>query len=490
MKLKVIVAIFSCVFISVPVFPFAEINRDSITVTQIKNLIENSLNVHDSVITIPEEPATRINATVTETDSFVKKGEKEYVPIDIQQILANVEHHRIKSLHVNINDRFLGTNPFFIDLLFYGYSANPVKVESCSVVDYIEKMSDSKLKGYNLPESGMYAAEKVLQELREATVRKIAAHDPYLIAYKIDNLPDVSDLINFQLNIRPIDETVLMTRHRLNYDHQRMTLEKIKRNPWATKSYAMLQFSQNYISSNWYQGGSDNISILGIVNGNFNYDNKKNIQWDNFVEWRMGFNSVEGDTLRFLNTNDDILRTTSKLGIKAGGNFFYSASVDFSTHFFNSYKAVNSTIMKAKFLTPVRFNVNVGLDYKYKKLLSLMVSPLSYKFIYANDTILVNQKSFGIQTGDNILSQIGSSFRAQLSYSPRRDLQIDSKLSFYTNYEKIEVDWEIVGNFKFNRFLSTRLSLNPRYDNTVISNERARIQFKQLLTFGLSYKLL
>ena len=64
-------------------------------------------------------------------------------------------------------------------------------------------------------------------------------------------------------------------------------------------------------------------------------------------------------------------------------------------------------------------------------------------------------------TGTKILSQIGSSFRAQLSYSPTRELDINSKLYFYTNYEKIEVDWEIVGDFKFNRFLSIRLSLNP-----------------------------
>ena len=138
--------------------------------------------------------------------------------------------------------------------------------------------------------------------------------------------------------------------------------------------------------------------------------------------------------------------------------------------------------MKAKFLTPVRFNVNVGLDYKYKKIFSLMLSPLSYKYIYVNDTINVNKKSFGILPGENVLSQIGSSFRAQLSYSPVREIQIDSKLSFYTNYEKVEIDWEIVSNFRVNRFLSTRLSLNPRYDNTIIlaAGEKAKLQFKEL----------
>jgi hypothetical protein len=136
--------------------------------------------------------------------------------------------------------------------------------------------------------------------------------------------------------------------------------------------------------------------------------------------------------------------------------------------------------------------MGVGLDYKYKKLFSLMVSPVSYRLIYVNDTVNINKKSFGILPGDKVLSQIGSSFRGEFSYSPSREIQINSRLLFYTHYEKIEVDWEVVGNFTINRYMSTRLSLNPRYDNTVIlsGGEKAKLQFKQLLTFGLSYKLL
>ena len=91
-----------------------------------------------------------------------------------------------------------------------------------------------------------------------------------------------------------------------------------------------------------------------------------------------------------------------------------------------------------------------------------------------------------------MLSEVGSSFKAQLSYAPSKEIQLDSKLTFYTNYEKVEADWEIVSNFTINRFLSTRLSLNPRYDNTLILAEgkKAKIQFKELLSFGISYKLL
>ena len=88
------------------------------------------------------------------------------------------------------------------------------------------------------------------------------------------------------------------------------------------------------------------------------------------------------------------------------------------------------------------------------------------------------------------MSEFGSSLKAIFSYVPSREIQIDSKLSFYTNYQKVEIDWEMVCNMTINRFLSTRISINPRYDNTVILpiDEKAKIQFKQLVSVGFSHK--
>ena len=213
------------------------------------------------------------------------------------------------------------------------------------------------------------------------------------------------------------------------------------------------------------------------------------MQWENSAEWRMGFNTVAGDTLRMLSTNDDVVKINSKLGIKAGGNWFYSGSVDFSTQLFSSYKGINSTEKKTAFLTPIRLNIGVGLDYKYKKIFSIMVSPVSFKYIYLNNNS-VDPKLFGIKTGDHQLTEIGSSFKALFSYAPVREIQLDSKFSFYTNYQKVEIDWEMVCNFTINRFMSTRISFNPRYDNTVIqkAGDKAAIQYKQLLSVGFSHK--
>ena len=147
---------------------------------------------------------------------------------------------------------------------------------------------------------------------------------------------------------------------------------------------------------------------------------------------------------------------------------------------FHNYKSITSTEMKATFLSPVRLNVGVGLDYKYKKLFSLMLSPVSYKYIYVDDIELVNPNLFGIATGEKVLSEVGSSFKALLSYAPAKEIQLDSKFSFYTNYEKVEVDWRLWPTLQSTGFVD-RLSLNPRYDNTQILQEKVENSVQRIL---------
>lgn len=495
MKFRILfIVLVHCLLATMSGFATTDMKFDDEIVEQIDSLIENTF--HEGITT---------PSVIVQKDTFVRKSnpkkqvvlqkndkDKEYEPIDIPKALAQIENNKPLTFNPEINKRFLSANPYFIDLKFYGYASKRPQFKAWTRDDYSkERLKSVLIPGYFKPIS-FFSAERDIQRLRDITLRKTIAYQPHTVAYMVSELPDVTDLIQFNIISKPIDKTFIRLSDKSDFVHDRIALQSLKFSPWTKRSMVNLQFSQNYISSNWYKGGSDNISILGILNGTFNYDNKKNVQWDNFIEWRAGFHSVDGDTLRTLNTNDDVLRATSKVGIKASGNWFYSSSMDVSTQFFNSYKAINSPEMKVTLFTPVRLNIGVGLDYKYKKLFSLMLSPFSYKFIYASDTINVDKKSFGILPGENVLSQVGSAFKAQLNYSPSRAIQIDSKLSFYTNYEKVEIDWEIITNFRFNRFFSTRLSLNPRYDNTVIlpPGEKVKIQFKQLLTFGLSYKLL
>ncbi len=394
---------------------------------------------------------------------------------------------------VKVDTLLLLANPLFIELVYKGL---PIPEQSKSTADlkalFYGKTFKSPINQYQT-DSTNQEAEKIINNLRNDALDNISQTALKLYIMNADQLPDPEGNRSRYIIKKPLTNVQFIGQNdRNSYNRTRIEVKTIQQGPWQYKALSQLQFSESVISKNWYQGGYSNLAVLGILIAKLTYDDKKCIQWDNSGEWRLGFNSVAGDTLHWLSTNDDVLKINSKLGIKAGGNFFYSGSVDFSTQFFNSYNGINSTTLKASFLAPIRLNIGVGLDYKYKKMFSLMLSPFSYKYIYVNPTTGINPNLFGVKTGEHVLSEIGSAFKATYSQQVTPEIQVDSKLTFYTNYQKVEVDWEVVGNMTINRFLSTRISFNPRYDNTVImaQGHYADIQFKQLLSVGFSHKFL
>ncbi|NDP21970.1 MAG: DUF3078 domain-containing protein [Paludibacter sp.] len=460
------------------------IDTDSLLDSYLQNAISNPM---DSIVLNSKQlDTTKIaKVTILQTPQTSKELLTENKAISEDSIYR----YKIpKSIPlIPIDSLIVLTNPFFIDLVFMELPLNfNWKHQPDFSLLYFgipaKKISDGYVE---LPE--MLSTNHIISDLRRFTRNEISRKAAHLYCLTFDQLPDPNSNKNYHLEGKQIKSVHFVDDNIASQYDKKIEVRKAQIGPWYYKANALGQFSQNHVSENWYQGGNSNFAVLGILAGKFNYDNKKSIQWENMGEWRMGFNSIDGDTIRMLSTNDDIFKINSKLGIKAGGNWFYSGSVDFSTQFFRSYKGVNSMDLKASFLTPIRLNVGAGLDYKYKKIFSLLLSPISYKYIYVNDTVRLNQNLFGVKKGQNYLSEIGSSFKAVVSYPLTREIQLDSKLSFYTNYEKVEIDWELVCNMTINRFMSTRISLNPRYDNTIIG-EKAGIQFKQLLSVGFSHK--
>ena len=299
-------------FVQLSVHAHTEMETDPFTVTRIDSLVEKSFTEKQIEQTVAiKKDSTGLN-NIPQTQEFYKPKnigqDRVYELIDIPRLLAEYEKNKTVTAKPMISDKFLRANPYFIDLKFYGYSSKSPEFKQWCVDDYFfEQQKSILIPAYFKPVS-FSAAEKDIMSLRELTMRKTIAYQPYTIVYMVDELPDVTDLIQFKMISKPIDKTVIQMSRNSDYTQNKITVKTIKPTPWMLKSLANLQFSQNYVSSNWYQGGSNNISILGIVNGTFNYDNKKNIQWDNFAEWRLGFNSVEGDTMRLLNTNDDIIK--------------------------------------------------------------------------------------------------------------------------------------------------------------------------------------
>lgn len=258
--------------------------------------------------------------------------------------------------------------------------------------------------------------------------------------------------------------------------------------PWRKEAKIIAQLTQNYVSPNWYQGGASSFAMLSIVKGTIGYYSDR-FTWENTGEWRAGFTTVSNDSLHKVNTTDDLFRIYTKANYKAMSKLFYSFSAEFETRLFPTYRS-NSSERKSGPFSPLRLNLALGLDYKPVDGLSLSFSPLAYKLVYVADTVRVQQTEFSVPVGHKTLNDVGSSIRVEYVWKPVREVVLETKFYLYTNYKRVELDLEVNCDFIINRFFSARLMLHPRYDNTVIytGDERAKLQFRELLSIGFAHK--
>ena len=260
------------------------------------------------------------------------------------------------------------------------------------------------------------------------------------------------------------------------------------RSPWRREATLMAQVTQNYVTDNWYQGGSSSFAGLGIAKGQVSYIRER-LTWENTGEWRIGGSTVSADSLHKVNATDDLFRIYSKANLRIVPKLFTSLSAEIETRLLPTYKS-NSMDLKSAPFSPFRFNAAFGIDYKPVKGLSISVSPVSYKVIHIMDTVRVNPQDFGLDEHQRTQHNIGSSVRVEHLWKPVREVAIESKFYLYTNYQNVEVDLEVNCDFIINRFLSARLMLHPRYDSTVIKegDTKAKMQFRELLSIGFSHR--
>lgn len=259
--------------------------------------------------------------------------------------------------------------------------------------------------------------------------------------------------------------------------------------PWRRQANLSLQLTQNYATENWHQGAANAFAMLWAAKAFANY-NKGNLSWENNAEWRVGVSTVSGDTLRKMNTTDDIFQIYSKFGYQLHKHWYVSMFADFRTNFFPNFQK-NSNHLNTTFLTPIRYNMGLGIDYKPLKGLSVNISPVTYKLTYALNTDVerIDVNELGIETGNNMLNEVGSSVRVEWKWRPLREIELETKFYFFTNYKKVETELEIDVDFYINKYMSAKLLLHPRYDGTVESttDDKSRLQFKELISVGFAH---
>lgn len=315
---------------------------------------------------------------------------------------------------------------------------------------------------------------------------------PNLVSKNESELKGIEPLSDRMRVKRPKKEKVF---YLVNAASQGQVREKdllvMKPNFWSFSGNGYAQFSQNYISDNWYKGGESTVSLLSGAVLQLNYDDKQKIQFENKLEWKLGFISAPSDTVHQYKTSEDLLRLSSKFGYKAITNWYYTVSAEFKTQFFSNYET-NSDNLVSSFFSPAELNIGIGMDYKYTKdavcNLSVLINPFNYtRYSVASDR--VDPTKFNIDAGQKVKNQLGSRVEATLKWIVLSGLTWESRFSYTTNYEQVLSEWENTFTFAFNKYFSTKLFVHTRFDDSVskANPDDSYFQLQELLSFGVSY---
>lgn len=313
--------------------------------------------------------------------------------------------------------------------------------------------------------------------------------------------------------VRPIQiktEAVKVDKQAVKYRFQQIDLQNTH---WYSFNSLGLNMSE-VAFSNWNAGGVNSISLLANAKFRRRYM-KTRFFWDNELLLDYGVNIQEGDRMK---KTDDQIVLNSSFGYRTGSisDWFYSAKLSFNSQFANGYKYPNREKAISQFMAPGYLYMGIGAEYAPKKQdLTLFISPLTLKSTFVLNQDLADAGAFGVEPakydagknlishGKKIQSEVGVLISGNYNTKIYDNITMSNRFSFYTQYNKnfgnIDVDWEMVINMKINDYVQARLGTHIKYDDDIKFKEGisptgqkylygSRIQFKQLLGVGVSYK--
>jgi len=266
---------------------------------------------------------------------------------------------------------------------------------------------------------------------------------------------------------------------------------------WKKGGMASLSFSQTSLS-NWSGGGDNAISTNLQLNLFANYTKAKNA-WDNTLNLEYGL-LKQGDA--GTRKSIDKIDFVTKYGHQASEKWYYSVLLDFKTQFAKGYNYGKNEgdldVKVSNLLAPAYILLSLGMDYKPNETFSAYISPMTGKMTIVNDDDLSDAGAFGVDPGDKIRTEFGALSKITLKKTVAKNVDLKSTLDLFTGYSdtfgNIDVNWDLMINMKVNEFLTASINTTLVYDDDVEYvnndgvNKGVKVQFKEILGIGLSYK--
>lgn len=318
---------------------------------------------------------------------------------------------------------------------------------------------------------------------------------PEMVPYNIALLPEAPT--EFKPVIDPSNFTIEM-RELPKADEVVATVDAgpAKKRHWLKTFNVGLQFSQAYVSPNWYQGGNNNLNVLGNIyyNVKLNQEYHPNLLFETTAQYKLGMNSAPDDSIHSYNISDDLFQVNTTFGVKAAKRWYYSFTAQFKTQLLNSYNS-NTHEMRSSFLSPGELTAGIGMTYNYARLnkkftFDASIAPLSYNLRTCINEEM-DETAYDIKEGRKSVSKFGSSAEVKVFWKITSNISLSSRVWVFTDYDLFQADWENTVVFEINRFLTTQIFAHARYDSKtprVADTKWSKLQLKEILSIGFAYK--
>lgn len=281
-----------------------------------------------------------------------------------------------------------------------------------------------------------------------------------------------------------------------------------KPNFWTTKGSMSNQWSESYISDNWYQGGVSNLNILSFIILDANYNNKRKVTWNNRLEAKVGFymnnyTKSPDEGRSEIRANTDLLRITSSLNLKAIRKWNYTAQLQGYTQMMNQWKGSGEEqVLKSCFLSPTYASFSLGMNYSTafknnKGNVSIFLGPITYNARYVRNDYVMNNSGYipkEQRKGDtepvfhHYYDDFGSKVEVNMNYTFSKNISYSGRLFYYTTLKYVQTEWESTFTMRANKYLSTKLILHPRFDDSRAKDDKwGYLMFKEFLSIGFDY---
>jgi hypothetical protein len=154
------------------------------------------------------------------------------------------------------------------------------------------------------------------------------------------------------------------------------------------------------------------------------------------------------------------------------------------------------------------------MDYKPNDNFTMLIAPLTGRYIIVNDQDLADQGAFGVDpaeydplgvkvsSGKKSNFEMGAFIKIGYKKAIMENITFGTKLELFSNYlrdpQNVDVNWEVLLDMKVNKFITAKITTQLIYDdNTIITVDNnddgiidesgPRTQFKEVLGVGLAY---